>query len=69
MTKSPPVRRLCLNELGDVVFVILNPSTCVTLGEGKGLAWWLMVTIREESHRANKLEYRDSSCSARLGRD
>ena len=42
MTKSPPARRLCHNE-GNAMFVILNPSPCVTLSEAKGLAFWLRV--------------------------
>ena len=46
MTKSPPARRLCHNE-GNAMFVILNPSPCVTLtlsdAKGKGLAFWLRV--------------------------
>ena len=46
MTKSPPARRLCHNE-GNAMFVLLNPSPCVTLtlseAKGKGLAFWLGV--------------------------
>ena len=42
----PPPWRLCHNE-GNAMFVILNPSPCVTLtlseAKGKGLAFWLRV--------------------------
>jgi len=41
-----PLKRLCHNE-GNAMFVILNPSPCVTLTlsepKGKGLAFWLRV--------------------------
>ena len=37
-----PHQRLCYNE-GNAMFVILNPSPCVTLSEAKGLAFWLRV--------------------------
>jgi len=49
MINPPPppfTKRLCHNE-GNAMFVILNPSPCVTLtlseAKGKGLVFWLRV--------------------------
>ena len=46
------------------MFVILNPSLFVTLSEAKSLQYLAQGKLREESHKINKIDNRDSSAKA-----